>query len=89
MRADLRIVEPSSESWWAAALCQQTDPEAFFPDKGGSNREAKRVCRACPVREECKAYALDNNEQFGVWGGLTERERRALRKSRSREVKAA
>ncbi|MFW0119800.1 WhiB family transcriptional regulator [Rothia sp. P5764] len=67
-------------SWQADALCAQTDPEAFFPEKGGSTRDAKRVCSECPVREACLEYAMDNDERFGIWGGLSERERRRLRK---------
>lgn len=67
-------------SWQADALCAQTDPEAFFPEKGGSTRDAKRVCSECPVREACLEYAMENDERFGIWGGLSERERRRLRK---------
>lgn len=62
------------------ALCAQTDPEAFYPEKGGSTREAKRVCLTCDVRDDCLEEALSNDERHGVWGGLTERERRKLRK---------
>jgi WhiB family redox-sensing transcriptional regulator len=64
----------------AVRLCAQTDPEAFFPEKGGSTREAKRVCLSCEVRAECLEYALGNDERFGIWGGLSERERRKLKK---------
>ena len=67
-------------SWQERALCAQTDPEAFFPEKGGSTREAKKVCVSCEVRAECLEYALENDERFGIWGGLSERERRKLRK---------
>lgn len=67
-------------SWQDRALCAQTDPEAFFPEKGGSTREAKRVCGGCEVRAECLSYALANDERFGIWGGLSERERRRLRR---------
>lgn len=67
-------------SWYASGLCAQTDPEAFFPEKGGSTREAKRVCRVCDVRQECLEYALANDERFGIWGGLSERERRRLKR---------
>ncbi|MBG6083975.1 WhiB family transcriptional regulator [Zhihengliuella flava] len=66
--------------WQTEALCAQTDPEAFFPEKGGSTRDAKKVCGACNVRSECLEYALANDERFGIWGGLSERERRRLRK---------
>lgn len=75
--------EEGELAWQAEALCAQTDPEAFFPEKGGSTRDAKRVCSACPVREECLKYAMDNDERFGIWGGLSERERRRLRKQAS------
>lgn len=74
---DESIEEPS---WQERALCAQTDPEAFFPEKGGSTREAKKVCVGCEVRSECLEYALENDERFGIWGGLSERERRKLKK---------
>jgi WhiB family redox-sensing transcriptional regulator len=64
--------------WQTDALCAQTDPEAFFPEKGGSTRDAKKVCGACNVRSQCLEYALANDERFGIWGGLSERERRRL-----------
>lgn len=62
----------------AGALCAQVDPELFFPEKGGSTREAKRICRRCPIRDACLEYALVNGERFGIWGGQSERERRRL-----------
>lgn len=67
--------------WQERALCAQTDPEAFFPEKGGSTREAKRICSGCDVRAECLDYALAHDERFGIWGGLSERERRRLRRA--------
>ena len=67
-----------SHAWRVLALCAQTDPEAFFPEKGGSTREAKRVCLSCEVRVKCLDWALANNERFGIWGGLSERERRRV-----------
>ena len=66
--------------WQDRALCAQTDPEAFFPEKGGSTREAKKVCRGCEVQAECLEYALEHDERFGIWGGLSERERRRLKR---------
>ena len=66
-------------AWQEQALCAQTDPEAFFPEKGGSTREAKKICTGCEVRAECLEFALANDERFGIWGGLSERERRRLR----------
>lgn len=71
--------EDSTLAWQTDALCAQTDPEAFFPEKGGSTRDAKRICGSCDVRGECLEYALSNDERFGIWGGLSERERRKLK----------
>ena len=70
----------AEQEWQEQALCAQTDPEAFFPEKGGSTREAKRICQACAVRDECLEYALLNDERFGIWGVLSERERRRLKR---------
>ena len=67
-------------AWQDQALCAQTDPEAFFPEKGGSTREAKRICVGCEVKQECLEYALMQDERFGIWGGLSERERRRLKR---------
>ena len=64
--------------WTALAACQFTDPEVFFPEKGGSVQAPKRVCQGCEVRAECLDYAVENGERWGIWGGLTERERRPL-----------
>ena len=76
------------EAWRLNALCAETDPEAFFPEKGGSTREAKRVCVGCDVRAECLEFALRNDERFGIWGGLSERERRRLRMLRRDAISA-
>ena len=70
----------SALAWQADDLCAQTDPEAFFPEKGGSTRDAKRICTTCDVRDQCLEYALQNDERFGIWGGLSERERRKLKR---------
>lgn len=74
------LAESADDLWQERALCAQTDPEAFFPEKGGSTREAKRICLGCEVRDECLEYALANDERFGIWGGLSERERRRLKR---------
>jgi WhiB family transcriptional regulator, redox-sensing transcriptional regulator len=73
-------LEPTPDQWQDRALCAQTDPEAFFPEKGGSTREAKKICLGCEVRHECLDYALAHDERFGIWGGLSERERRRLKR---------
>ena len=72
--------EADAQSWQEQALCAETDPEAFFPEKGGSTREAKKICTGCEVKAQCLEYALSNDERFGIWGGLSERERRRLRR---------
>ena len=78
------LADESTElSWQERSLCAQTDPEAFFPEKGGSTRDAKRVCEACVVKDQCLEYAMENDERFGIWGGLSERERRRLRRARA------
>lgn len=65
--------------WQALAACRDADPRLFFPeDKSGRAARAKRVCSGCPVIDECLAYALANHERHGVWGGLSERERRRI-----------
>ena len=86
-RAELSLLDLAGQdsdeaelTWHERALCAQTDPEAFFPEKGGSTREAKKVCVSCEVRAECLEYALENDERFGIWGGLSERERRKLKR---------
>jgi WhiB family redox-sensing transcriptional regulator len=74
------LSEVDDADWMDQALCAQTDPEAFFPEKGGSTREAKKVCKSCEVRDECLAWAIENKVRFGIWGGLSDRERRKLEK---------
>jgi len=70
-------------SWQDQANCMGVDPDLFFPERGASTREAKEVCRGCVVRLDCLEYALDNAEKFGIWGGMSERERRRLRRART------
>jgi hypothetical protein len=71
--------------WRASGDCASVDPELWYPEKGGSVREAKRICGGCPIKVECLAWALDHAETFGVWGGLSERERRRLKRPGTRE----
>lgn len=79
----LPIVPTAAGSWREAALCAQTDPELFYPEKGQSPEAAKAICAACPVRASCLSEALLHDVRFGIWGGLSERQRRAMRKARS------
>ena len=69
--------------WKSKANCMGVDPDLFFPERGMSTREAKEVCKGCVVREDCLEYALANGEKFGIWGGLSERERRRIRRARA------
>ncbi len=74
--------DPNSR-WQERANCLGVDPDLFFPERGASTREAKGVCRGCEVRLECLEYALVHGEKFGIWGGLSERERRRVRRERA------
>ncbi|HWG92836.1 MAG TPA: WhiB family transcriptional regulator [Mycobacteriales bacterium] len=71
----------AAADWTARSACRAGDPDDLFVTGAAQNR-AKTVCRACPVRTECLSDALDNRVEFGVWGGMTERERRALLRRR-------
>jgi WhiB family redox-sensing transcriptional regulator len=75
---ELEMTDGSSD-WRVDALCAQIDPELFFPEKGGSTREAKKICNQCDVVRECLQDALSHEERFGIWGNTTERERRKIR----------
>jgi WhiB family redox-sensing transcriptional regulator len=92
--ADMRIstaaeTDVEVRSWQDFANCLGVDPDLFFPERGASTREAKEVCRGCVVREECLEYALANGEKFGIWGGMSERERRRIRRQRALARRAA
>jgi WhiB family redox-sensing transcriptional regulator len=79
---DLSALVPRGDlSWQDRSLCAQTDPEEFFPEKGGTTRHAKAICAVCPVQAECLDYAIANDERFGIFGGLSERERREVKKA--------
>lgn len=69
-------------SWQEYSNCLGVDPDLFFPERGASTREAKEVCRGCIVRNDCLEFALANGEKFGIWGGMSERERRRIRRQR-------
>ena len=69
---------PARLPWMDDALCAQVDTEIFFPEKGGTTKPAKAVCSRCPVKEPCLADAIEHHERYGVRGGKSERERRAL-----------
>lgn len=75
--------------WFEDALCPETDPEIFFPEKGGSTKDAKDVCKKCDVKDDCLQYALEKDERFGIWGGKSERERRKLKKEQKQATPTA
>lgn len=72
----------SFPAWMDAASCAGLDPELFFPERGESSREAKAVCAGCPVKAECLEWALSEPIKFGIFGGLSERQRRRIRAQR-------
>jgi WhiB family redox-sensing transcriptional regulator len=77
----LETMTPAPSAWQSQALCAQTGADFFFPEPGSSVREAKRICGMCDMRAACLEYALANDERFGVWGGLSEKERLQLRRT--------
>ncbi len=86
------LVGQIDQEWQSRANCMGVDPELFFPERGSSTREAKEVCRGCVVQQDCLEFAIANGEKFGIWGGMSERERRRVRRSRvlrERGVEAA
>jgi WhiB family redox-sensing transcriptional regulator len=84
-----RRFDLGDRTWQGQDNCLGVDPDLFFPERGASTREAKGVCRGCVVRDDCLEYALVNGEKFGIWGGLSERERRQLRRQRRLAALAA
>lgn len=75
------IIELHLPPWIGDAVCAQTDPEVFFPEKGASSGPARQVCKGCKVRKDCLEYALKTGQRFGVWGGMSERNRRKMRRT--------
>ncbi len=74
--------EPDT-AWQDNANCLGEDPDLFFPKDNAEIKAAKLICQACAVREECLEYSLETGQKFGIWGGLTERERRRVRRQRA------
>ncbi|UCR74434.1 WhiB [Mycobacterium phage Ritam007] len=75
------LTHEDRHAWRDKAVCAQTDPEVFFPENGVNATSAKKICKDCEVRAQCLQWALENDEQFGVFGGLSPHERRPLRKA--------
>lgn len=73
------IAFPKPPAWTEHARCAEVDPELFYPEHGNQHsRAVKAICQTCPVQAECLEFAVANSERFGLWGGLTERERRSV-----------
>ena len=70
-------------SWQDFANCRGADADLFFPERGASTRRAKSICAACEVQADCLEFAIVQGEKFGIWGGMSERERRKVRRERS------
>ncbi len=77
INTNLRPVTSGQRTWVVKALCREGDPDELFVT-GKAQRKAVAICRHCPVQRECGADALDNQVEYGIWGGMTERRRRAL-----------
>ena len=73
------VVAEDANAWKRQAVCANSDPDLLFVT-GAAQRDAARLCSGCPVKTECLIEALDNQVEYGVWGGMTERQRRALLK---------
>jgi WhiB family redox-sensing transcriptional regulator len=70
------------------ALCEQVDPELWFPERGGDTLAARRLCHTCPYEFECLEYALRHDIRFGIYGGTSARERQKIRRDRAKAAQA-
>ena len=75
------LVPPPDQDWRALGLCAGSDPDLWFSVGAFEHKQAKMICRRCPVRRQCLTYAMDEPVDHGIWGGMTERERRRHRRS--------
>ena len=79
----LEILGSQELAWQDLANCRGANPDLFFPERGASTRTAKKICGECAVQEDCLEFAIVSSEKFGIWGGLSERERRKIRRERA------
>ena len=79
----LEVLKSEDLAWQDLANCRGADPDLFFPERGASTRTAKGICRECSVRVECLEFAVVSSEKFGIWGAMSERERRKIRRQRA------
>ena len=78
---------PSPPKWQRQGACLGAHPDLFFPERGQSTQPAKEICKICQVKEECLQFALDINERFGIWGGMSEGERRKFKAKHAQKTK--
>ncbi len=79
----VEVLDLQDLSWQDLANCRGADADLFFPERGASTRTAKSICRECTVQADCLEFAIVSGEKFGIWGGLSERERRKIRRQRA------
>jgi WhiB family redox-sensing transcriptional regulator len=79
----LEMMNGQDLAWQDLSNCRGADPDLFFPERGASTRTAKGICRECSVKNECLEFAIVSSEKFGIWGGMSERERRKIRRQRA------
>jgi WhiB family redox-sensing transcriptional regulator len=77
-----KALQGDEMAWQDDANCKGANADLFFPERGASTRAAKAICRECRVRAECLEFAIETGEKFGIWGGMSERERRKVRRER-------
>ena len=80
---------PERPDWQHEGACVGVDPDLFYPNRGAPTGVAQRVCAGCAVRVECLEYALTNNEHYGIWGGMSERQRQRIRRGRRLDRRAS
>jgi len=76
----LQIPITEERPWAAFAVCRDSDPDGFFPVTPEGERAAIRVCQGCPVQQDCLGFAIEARIRFGVWGGMTEKQRRSFQR---------
>lgn len=79
----LEVLSSRELAWQDLANCRGANPDLFFPERGASTRTAKSICRECSVQGDCLEFAIVSSEKFGIWGGMSERERRKIRRQRA------
>ena len=83
----LEVLDTEDLAWHDLANCRGADPDLFFPERGASSRTAKSICRLCVVQDQCLEFAIVSSEKFGIWGAMSERERRKIRRERADALK--